>query len=263
MGMGMYHFRIKWLTVACFEMEKDGKHMVTDPFITLSENSPCTWENIEGCDLITLSHVHWDHITDIPVLMDKFGQPPLLTGSLSALPLLEWGNLYPQSVYPMDANLELDFDWVKVKALFGRHTAFGETVNQLESKLRRKPFVDRAMGDMQILGTLEYRNFFFTFPDGMKVLVWGNDFTAVQKNIVKALKPDLAVIQATRQLQDPAGFVDFVNTSGAKFVIPHHMDLKISYDEARDALKEMGARIEAACAGTRFILPEYNHWIEF
>ncbi len=176
----MYHFRIKWLTAACFEMEKDGKHMVTDPFITLSENSPCTWENIEGCDLITLSHVHWDHITDIPVLMDKFGQLPLLTGSLSALPLLEWGNLYPQSVYPMDANLELDFDWVKVKALFGRHTAFGETVNQL-IKTAQEAICGQGHGRYADPWNTGIPEFLFTFPDGMKVLVWGNDFTAVQK----------------------------------------------------------------------------------
>lgn len=260
--MGKYGFRIKWLSVASFEIEKDGHHIVTDPFITLNDNSPCTWESVEGCELITLSHVHWDHITDIPVLMKKFPQAQLLAGTLSALPLIEWGNLIPQDVYPMDANLELDFDWVKVKALFGRHVAFGKTFSELQSQLRRKPFVDKAMGDMQILGTTEYRNFFFTFPDGVKLLVWGNEFTPIQKNIVKELKPDIAIIQATRQLKDPDGFVDFVKKSGAKIVIPHHMDLSRPYDEYRGELRAIGDRIEAECPGTQFIMPEHGEWME-
>jgi len=258
--MGKYGLKAKWLSVASFEFVKDGHHIVTDPFITLNENSTCTWEDVEGCELMTLSHVHWDHITDIPVLMKKFPKAPLLTGSLSALPLCTWGNLIPQDVFPMDSNLELDFDWVKVKALFGRHVAFGNTVNELESQLRRKPFVDRAMGDMQILGTLEYRNFLFTFPDGVKLLVWGNDFTTIQKNIVKDLHVDIAVIQATKQLRDPDGFVDFVKKSGAKVVIPHHMDLKKPYEEYIPELTEMKNRIEKEVEGCTFLLPE-NHGI--
>lgn len=262
MKMGKFGLKIKWLSVASFEIEKDGHHVVTDPFITLNENSPCTWENVENCDLITLSHVHWDHITDIPVLMDKFPKAQLLTGTLSAIPLIEWGNLIPQDVYPMDADLELDFDWVKVKALFGRHVGFGAKYAELESRLRRKPFVDKAMGDMQILGTCEYRNFFLTFPDGVKLLVWGNEFTPIQKNIVKELRPDVAIIQATRQLKDPEGFVDFVRLSGAKVVIPHHMDLAKPYDEYREEVRAMGDRIEAECPDTVFLMPEYNEWMD-
>ena len=261
-GMYGYKLKIKWLGVASFELKKDGHHIITDPFITLNDNSPCTWENVDGCELITITHVHWDHITDIPVLMRKYGNPPLLTGTLSALPLCTWGNLCPQSVYPMDSNLELDFDWVKVKALFGRHVTNNLTVNEQEPQLRRKPFVDRAMGDMQVLGSLEYRNFLFTFPDGVKLLVWGNDFLPIQKNIVKELKPDIALLQATKQLKDPEGYVDFVKASEAKVVIPHHMDLAKPYDECKSELMAMKEKIETACPGTEFIMPDYGKWIE-
>ena len=258
----MYGIRIKWFTVASFEIEKDGHHIVTDPFITLSDNSPCTWEDVEQCDIFTLSHAHWDHITDIPVLMDKFPEAPLLTGSMTALPLIYWGNLIPQHVWPMDANLELDFSWVKVKALFGRHVDFSEKASNLESQLRRKPFVDRAMGDMQMLGTTEYRNFLFTYPDGLKVLIWGNDFSEVQKNIVSEVHPDIAIIQSTKQLKDIPGYIDFVKRSGCKVVIPHHMDLKKPYEEYIPALTDLAAELKKAVPGLEFVLPRYNKWIE-
>ncbi len=260
--MSTYHFRAKWLSVACYELEKDGYHIVTDPCMTGNANTNCTTANIEGCDMMTLSHVHWDHITDIPELMKRFGQPPLLTGPQSALPLVYWADLYPQSVYPMDSNLELDFDWVKVKALFGRHVNFNKPASVLEHVLRRRPVVDRGMGDMQILGTLEYRNFLFTFPDGLKVLVWGNEFTPVQINIVKQLKPDIGILQATKQLKDPDGFVKFVKAGGFKKVLPHHMDLSHPFEEYIPDLQYLKERLLDECS-CELIIPEaHGVWME-
>ena len=162
----------------------------------------------------------------------------------------------------MESNLELDFDWVKVKALFGRHVAFGNTTSELESQLRRHSFVDKAMGDMQILGTMEYRNYFFTFPDGTKVLIWGNGFSAVQRNIVKALQPDVAIIQSTAQLRDPEGYVDFVKAIGAKVVIPHHMDLAKPYEEYKPDLQKMEALLKEAVPDLTFVYPEYGKFAE-
>ena len=261
--MSKYNLRLKWLSVASYELERDGHTVLTDPFITVAENTPCTWESVEHCDLMTLSHVHWDHITDIPAISDKFDHPPILCGELSALPLCEWGNLYPQQVFPMESNLELDFDWIKVKALFGRHVAFDATCNELRSRLSRKPFVDKAMGDMQILGTLEYRNFFFTYPDGLKVLVWGNDLSVTQRNILKALKPDVAIMQATRQIKDPKAFAEFVAAVGPKVVVPHHMDLAKPYAEYLPAMEEVRKEMAVVCPETEFVLPpDHGVWFE-
>ena len=260
--MSKYGLKLKWLSVASYEIQRDGHTIVTDPYITEAENTACTWESMENCDLMTLSHLHWDHITDIPKLLDKF-DCPLLTGELSALPLIDWGNLIPQLVFPMNANLELDFDWVKVKALFGRHVAFNQHRNELVSTLMRKPFVDRAMGDMQILGTTEYRNFLFTFPDGLKLLVWGNDLTVTQKNILKEAKPDIAIMQATRQIQDPKAFAEFVAEFSPKVVVPHHMDLKKPYAEYMPQMEEVRREMAIACPETEFILPpDHGVWFE-
>lgn len=261
--MNRFGLRLKWLSVACYEIERDGHTIVTDPFITLAEHTQCTWESVEHCDMITLSHVHWDHIPDIPVLCEKFDFPPVLTGELSALPLCEWGNLMPQEVWPMESNLEVDFDWVKVKALFGRHVAFNERRNELLSSLSRKPYVDKAMSDMQILGTLEYRNFLFTYPDGLKLVIWGNDLTPVQRNILKQEKPDIAIMQATRQIQNPKAFAEFVAAFGPKVVVPHHMDLAKPYSEYRDQLEAVRQELAKAAPETRFVLPEdHGVWIE-
>lgn len=260
--MSEYRMKLKWLSVASYEIERDGHTIVTDPFITEAENTPCTWESVEHCDLMTLSHLHWDHITDIPRLCQKFNVP-VLTGELSALSLCDWGNLVPQQVFPMESNLELDFDWVKARALFGRHVAFNQRRNELLTNLMRKPFVDRAMGDMQILGTLEYRNFLFTYPDGMKLLVWGNDLSVTQKNILKQLKPDVAIMQATRQIQSPRAFAEFVAEFGPRIVVPHHMDLKKPYQEYLPQLEEVRREMADLCPETELVLPpDHGVWFE-
>ncbi len=123
--------RIRWLTVTCFEIQVGGKTIVTDPFIGLSPGTDMDVDAVEGADLITVTHLHWDHVTDIAPLMDKFGSS-VLVGDLSAMDLAKYLNRNPRFLYPMAHNTELDFGWVKVRALMGRHTDAG------------KPFLDIA-----------------------------------------------------------------------------------------------------------------------
>ena len=116
-----FGLRIKWLGCACFEMDFGGATVVSDPWITGNAKTECTWENVEKCDYITLSHAHYDHTLDIPALVEKFDSR-VLCGEFTAMPLMRWLDLNPMSMYPMNPNLELDFDAVKIKALYGRHT---------------------------------------------------------------------------------------------------------------------------------------------
>ena len=67
----MFGLRLKWLGCACFEMDFDGLHIVNDPWITPNQKTELTWEDVEKCDYITLTHSHSDHIVDIPALMEK------------------------------------------------------------------------------------------------------------------------------------------------------------------------------------------------
>ena len=39
----MYNIRIKWLTIACFEMQFGNTTVVTDPCIGVSPNNDLTW----------------------------------------------------------------------------------------------------------------------------------------------------------------------------------------------------------------------------
>ena len=257
----MYNIRLKWLTITCFEMQFGNTTVVSDPCIGASSCNDLTYENIEHCDIITLSHTHWDHVTDLPALMDKF-PVPVLVGSLSALPTLRWLDCNPTRVYPMDANVELDFGDVKIQALFGRHCSPGKTAKQLPAYFAQNPncAADPAMLQMQVLGSLEYRNFLFTTKDGVKVLLWGNEVIESQKNMLRELRPDICILQLSKQT--PEEVAELAAVSGCKVLIPHHMDLSKTREQYLPRVEQLREEFLKRVPDGLFICPENNRWID-
>lgn len=256
--------RIRWLSVASFEIESGDKNIITDPFISLNEQSPYSWKDIDKCDLIALSHSHYDHIGDIPQIMKKCNSV-LVCGDKTAIPLARWCDISPMRFFPMPANLELDFGWVKVKALYGNHSKldgnYSEVMQFLLECENAEGFAD--ISELQEIGTFEFRNYLFTFPSGKRILHWGNEFTQVQTSMLRDLKPDVAIMQATsQQLVDLNAYSAFVKAIGAKMVIPHHMDLYRSESEWMPEIYELKERVEADNPNVVFVVPEHGKWIK-
>lgn len=256
-----YGVSIKWLAVTSFEIRCNDLTVVTDPYITECVGTDLTWEAVENCDIICLGHAHWDHITDIPRLMEKF-HPIVLCGDQTAMPLAQWLNCSPSVIYPMYPDTELDFDSVKIRALYGRHTNLKRGFNDLCQGLKENPLcvADPEMAALQPIGSLEYRNFLFTLPNGTKILLWGNDPTVEQRNICKALKPDIAILQRSVKPEDVEKKAEFAAAIGCKVVIPHHHDFKAVDDpEVVGRFKE--AFLRRVPDGV-FLTPEHGQWME-
>jgi len=256
-----YGVRLKWLAVTAFEMDFDGFHVVSDPFVTECVGTDLTWEAVEDCQLICLSHTHWDHVTDIPRLAKKF-RPRILCGEQSAMPLTRWLDYNPTYIYPMYPDTELNFGKVKIRALYGRHTDPGKNFKELCDWLVDNDCCrsDPAIADMQAMGSLEYRNYLFTLPNGTKILLWGNDPTVEQMHICKALAPDIAIIQRAGTPQTIADKAQFAADIGCKVLIPHHHDFTGRNDQGIiGALKEEYLR---RVPDGRFIDPVHGQWIE-
>lgn len=223
----MEQIRIKWLSITCFEMQFGNTTVVSDPCVTypcsvFPEGPQFNSDNIDACDIITLSHFHWDHVTDIPVLMKKY-RPVLLAGTRTAEVLPEWLNCSPSPIYPMEPNLELDFGDVKIKALFGRHIDLCDTYEGLVDRFHNSIHVKNnpSTEKYHLLGSTEYRNYLFTDRQGRKVLLWGGKPSLVQQNILKELQPDIAIMQCG----DPSEVAEFAASIGCKILIPHHLDM--------------------------------------
>lgn len=260
--MSKYGVSIKWLAVASFEMKLGKKTVVTDPYITECVGTELDYTAVENCDFITLTHAHWDHVTDIPRLYEKF-QPKILSGEMTALEIARWLNIWPSKVYPMYPGTELDFKAFKVKALYGRHT--GNDKWGIRSYVEeRAPLVDVCQKDpyvlkMQEIGSFEYRNYLFTLPNGTKILMWGSAPTPEQIAICKAEAPDIAIIQRAG-ISRAEKRAEFAAAIGAKVVIPHHHDFHGVDDPAViEAFRD--AYLAKVPDGT-FITPRHGEWIE-
>jgi L-ascorbate metabolism protein UlaG (beta-lactamase superfamily) len=256
-----YGVSLKWLAVTSFELRFNGLTVVTDPYITECVGTDLTWEAVENCDIICLGHAHWDHVTDIPRLMEKFN-PILLCGDQTAMPMARWLNCSPTRVYPMYPDTELDFNDVKIRALYGRHTNLGQGFNDLVARVESNPICtgDPGIAALQAVGSFEYRNFLFTLPCGTKILLWGNDPTVEQINICKALAPDIAIIQRSTGREAIRRKAEFAAAIGCKVLIPHHHDFRAVDDPSVvETFREEFLRLVPD--GT-FIAPEHGKWID-
>lgn len=256
----LYGISIKWLAVTSFEIRCNNLTVVTDPYITECVGTNLTWEAVENCDIICLGHAHWDHITDIPRLVEKF-QPKVLCGDQTAMPLAKWLNYTPSLIYPMYPDTELDFEDVKIRALYGRHTNLKSGFNDLckRAETNEHCLKDPAMAALQPIGSLEYRNYLFTLPNGAKVLLWGNDPTIEQINICKAIKPDIAIIQQSTKPEQIAEKAKFAAAIGCKVLIPHHHDFRGVDDPAIiETFKDEFLRLVPDGV---FVTPEHGKWI--
>lgn len=258
----LYGVSVKWLAVTAFEIRCNNITVVTDPYITECPGTDLTWEAVENCDMICLSHAHWDHITDIPRLVGKF-QPKILCGDQTAMPLARWLNYTPSRIYPMYPDTELDFGDVRIRALYGRHSDLKSGFQDLCKRLETNEncLKDPAMAALQPIGSMEYRNYLFTLPNGTTVLVWGNDPTIEQMNICKAIKPDIAIVQRSVEPEQIAEKAKFAAAIGCKVLIPHHHDFRGVDDPAViEKFKEEFLRLVPDGV---FITPKHGTWIHF
>ncbi|MBR3837486.1 MAG: MBL fold metallo-hydrolase [Clostridia bacterium] len=256
-----YGFVIKWLSVSSFELRFDGFTVVTDPYITECETNDLTWEAVEACDAICLTHVHWDHITDIPRLVEKFS-PKILCGEMSALPMVRWLDCNPLLVYPMPANTELDYGKVKIRALYGHHGNLKNNWNALMDRVKNHPLCqkDPKMAEMQEAGTLEYRNWLFTLPGGARMVLWGGPATIEHINACKALAPDVLILQRPSSEADIQAKLDFAKAAGCKVLIPHHQEFRSK--EKPEVVLRWGELFEKEVPGAKFIYPNHGEWIK-
>jgi len=113
---------------------------------------------------------------------------------------------------------------------------------------------------MQIPGTLEYRNYLFTDQKGTKLLMWGNDATTDQINMLKPLRPDICILQLSKQ--DPVEIAAMAAEVGAKVLIPHHMDLKKTREEYLPSVERCRDEFLKRVPDGRFVDPINGQWVE-
>ncbi len=74
--------RMRWLGTACFEIVlPSGKTIVLDPYMDDAYHAPIRSDEIEGCDYIFITHGHFDHVTDVGKLAERFSPRIFCSGT--------------------------------------------------------------------------------------------------------------------------------------------------------------------------------------
>lgn len=110
---------IKWLGQSGFEIKASDKTILIDPFLTDNPKAPISPDEIEGADLICVTHDHMDHLGDSIELCKQTGA--------TFVGIFELGN-YAESqgvenVVGMNMGATLDVKGVKVSMVQAFHSS--------------------------------------------------------------------------------------------------------------------------------------------
>ena len=215
---------MRWYNTAGFEIVmSNGKHILVDPFLTGAVNGlsfyPFDLDQIQQCDYLLLSHIHFDHAADVERIQKKFPKLRLFVGDLSADPLCQWQDIDCSRMYRVRPGEVIQFDDLKIQVFSGRHT------EPKRGAFRRKS-LEPETGSLKLddwFGSLELQNYLLTACDGTKILIWAGMTSEDQMYRFGGLQPDLALMHVSPK-QDFEEFARLVKAIGPKIIVPHHYD---------------------------------------
>lgn len=253
----MSKVRLRWLTNAAFEIQSCGQVIVVDPCLSLTPYKGFDENSFERVDQVLISHIHWDHISDLPQIYRKF-MPNIFCGALSAETLIRWYHGNPSLMYPMYPDQEIDMGPFKVKMLYNRHLNIN--IEMGVDKPSKYTFWDDYPGMKQVseMGSMEMCNYLLTFENGFRILIWGGNQGYDQIAKLRGLKPDLAIMQYSKQRADK--LTELLDAIQPKVVLPHHHDLRKPFEDP--AVQESLQVLRDTYKGT-LLTPKNGEWLEF
>lgn len=251
--------RIRWLTNASFEIQGCGQVILTDPCLHQSTYKGIDASSFEKVDHVVVSHLHWDHITELPIIENKH-HPFIYTGALGADLLASWLDCNTSLIFPMFPDQELDMGPFRIKMFYNRHANVGKTKSQQTAKCEEYDFMKFYPGldKLQSMGGMEMCSYLITFENGFKILFWGGNIAQNQISHLRGLKPNVALMQYSKQ--GAVALSELAEAVDPGVLIPHHHDLKIPFTDERTQEK---LRVLKETYKGKLICPENGQWLEF
>ena len=251
--------KLRWLTNASFEIHGCGEVIVTDPCLKQSTCKDFDADSFDRVDHVLVSHLHWDHITELPDIEKKF-HPNIFTGALGSDLLATWLDCNTSFIYPMFPDQELDMGKVKIKMFYNRHANVDKTKSQQTGKCEEYDFMKLypGMENLQSMGGMEMCSYLITFENGFRILFWGGNIAQNQITYLKGLKPDVAFMQYSKQ--GAVALTELANAVQPGVLIPHHHDLKIQFLDPRTVEK---LKVLRETYKGNLMIPENGQWLEF
>lgn len=253
-------FQLRWFNDACYEIKlPNGKGIVIDPHIDDSPYKILTSADVEAADYILISHTHFDHVTDVGKLSERFDSR-IFVASQSGVALARQYDIPGYQLRLCMPGMTLYTPDFQLTCFAGQHTKIGEIDRPSrwpDNIVRDHLPADSA--ETNLLGSYEYLNYLLTFPDHTRLFVWGGAATPEACAQVRAVQPDFSIAQLPRET--PAEIAALYAAIGGKFIFPHHHDSYIAKGKAGlEKIRQTVEETRKLAPYTQVVCPEKGKW---
>ncbi|MCG8334556.1 MAG: MBL fold metallo-hydrolase [Proteobacteria bacterium] len=254
---------LTWWGAAGFRIKSGGKVILIDPFLSRNEDArPLQYlkpEAIHEGELIFLSHGHFDHVMDVPIIAEKTNAAVFCSREVG-YKLLEKG-LKREQYNEVDVDgYMVEFHSGQAEAFFSEHVVF-------DRKLVLKTL---WQGKFKFL---KHLNLWRDYPAG-EVLSWrlnlegkiihffgsgGSPAEEMEKLASKHTDVLLVPLQGHTDICNIA--LEYVHVTQPSIVIPHHHDNFFPPISSMVDIEPFIAGVKRECPGTEVKLMELNETV--
>jgi L-ascorbate metabolism protein UlaG (beta-lactamase superfamily) len=127
-----YQLQMRWLGVAGIEFKIDDQTLLIDPFLTrpplvnilrgrVNPDRELILKNIPAADQILVTHSHYDHLMDVPVIAKQTGAH--VYGSSNVCQLLSIFQLPSQQIHEIHSNEIFNLPYASIRTIRAKHPA--------------------------------------------------------------------------------------------------------------------------------------------
>jgi L-ascorbate metabolism protein UlaG (beta-lactamase superfamily) len=127
---GKMNLTFRWLGVAGLELKAGGQVLAIDPFFTrpslfsmlrpVSPDDSLVTEKLPKCDYVLVTHAHYDHLMDVPLVLQQTGA--VAYGSVNTCRLLRLLGIPGTQVHEIHIFDKLSLGAFKVEVIAGQHS---------------------------------------------------------------------------------------------------------------------------------------------
>lgn len=252
--------KIRWFNDACYEIKlPGGKTILIDPYIDESRYKLLGSERLEGADYILISHSHFDHVLDLPKIMDRFDSQ-IFAGQFSGVELAKYYDIPGYRMNLCGTGDVCDTGDFVLRCYRGKHTNLGEKDRPSHFReLAKSAGLDLKAESASILGSYEYMIYTITLPSNLRILVWGGGATPAAIYQAKQFSPDITIAQLPRE--DTSQIAKLYAAIGGRVIFLHHHEyFLVKGDEGAQVIRETVEKTSALAPDTMIVLPEKGKW---
>lgn len=277
--------RFRWLGVAGWELTFDNRRVLLDPYLsrfrhtkpdgdvdlsTPLSNNPrylaAVVDDPAPVELIMVTHSHWDHMADVPYLLNalhnKEKGTPRAVGTETNRLLMTAMGADPKRVAGLHGGEYFDFGGFTMRAFHSLHSVLGTYQYFLPGTVVTAPPRPKTVGDLVEGGTMAYR---IDIADRLSVLFLGTG-NLIETELA-GQQPDVVVLaasggKATYQYLERA----LITLGRPRFVIPSHhdkMDTPLGQPEINPQLMKVFRETVARVSPRSTIIEPANHLTPF